>query len=190
MDDGGGSTLVLTACGGAASSTPGMVPAEPFGKSGTSPIKHVILVIQENRSFDNLFAHFPGANGATRGKMKVKEGSKYIDKWQTLKQHSIVLDTDLQHCHKAFEEAYDGGKMDGFNLEGKGACPTAPQAGSLPYQYVEESQIAPYWDIADQWVLADDLFQSQGSGSSGAPGSDSRRHVRQGCRLHPARPKA
>ena len=81
------STLVLTACGGAASSTPGMVPAEPFGKSGTSPIKHVILVIQENRSFDNLFAHFPGANGAARrGKMKVKEGSKYIDKWQTLER--------------------------------------------------------------------------------------------------------
>lgn len=159
------STLALAGCGGAASSTPGLVPAGPFGKSGTSPIQHVVLIIQENRSFDNLFAHFPGANGATRGKMKVKQGSKYVDKWQTLKQHSIIMDTDLQHCHKAFEEAFDGGKMDGFNLEGKGACPTAPQAGTLPYQYVEESQIAPYWDIADQWVLADDLFQSQGSGS-------------------------
>ena len=34
-----------------------------------------------------------------------------------------------------------------------------------PYQYVQPAQIAPYWDIAKQWVLADEMFQTQGSGS-------------------------
>jgi phospholipase C len=82
-----------------------------------------------------------------------------------LKSHALVLGTDLQHCHSAFETEYDGGKMDGFNLIGKGVCPTAKPAGTLPYQYVEESQIQPYWDIAEQWVLADAMFQTQGSGS-------------------------
>ena len=31
------------------------------------PIKHVVFLIKENRSFDNLFGRFPGANGATVG---------------------------------------------------------------------------------------------------------------------------
>ncbi len=125
---------------------------------------NVIIIVQENRSFDNLFAGFPGANGATRGKKKVKQGGKYVDKWQTLQSHSLVMPTDLQHCHKAFETDYDGGKMDGFNLEGKGSCPNGKPAGTLPYQYVSIGDRAVLV-IAKQWVLADDMFQSQGSGS-------------------------
>ncbi len=31
----------------------------------TSPIKHVVVLIQENRSFNNLFATYPGADGTT-----------------------------------------------------------------------------------------------------------------------------
>lgn len=56
--------------------------------------------------------------------------------------------------------------MDGFNLVHFGVChqPGNP-AGTAPYQYVEKDQIEPYWDIAEQWVLADHMFQTQGSGS-------------------------
>ena len=42
-------------------------------------------------------------------------------------------------------------------------CPGT--AGKRPYQYVNPKQIAPYWDIAKQYVLADQMFQTQGSGS-------------------------
>ena len=75
------------------------------------------------------------------------------------------MPNDLQHCHSAFEKEYDGGKMDGFNLIDKGSCPHGKPAGTQPYQYVEESEIEPYWDIAKQWVLSDAMFQTQGSGS-------------------------
>jgi phospholipase C len=152
--------MALGACGGGMSPTGGGMPFARPG-SGSSPIQHVVLIVQENRSFDNLFAKFPGANGATRGKEKLSGG----DKWVTLKATSLVIGYDLQHCHKAFETDYDGGLMDGFNLEGKGACPQAPPAGKAPYQYVKPSEIAPYWDIAKQWILADNMFQTQGSGS-------------------------
>jgi phospholipase C len=157
-------SLALAACSGG-SSLPQATSLGSLGRAGSSPIQHVVILVQENRSFDNLFALFPGANGATRGKMKVKQGGKYVDKWVTLKSQSLVLDTDLQHCHKSFETDYDAGKMDGFNLEGKGACPNGQPAGTLPYHYVKQTDIQPYWDIAQHWVLADGMFQSQGSGS-------------------------
>ncbi len=156
--------LALGACGGTAS-LPTRTPVEPEGRSASSPIKHVVLIVQENRSFDNFFALFPGAHGATRGRAKEPKGNGYVDKWVTLKASPLIISTDLQHCHNAFVTDYDGGKMDGFYLEGKGSCPTGAPAETLPYQYVQESQIKPYWEIAKHWVLADEMFQTQGSGS-------------------------
>jgi phospholipase C len=159
--------LTLGGCGGGASSLPGGgASLQPRAPSGSSPIKNVIVIVQENRSFDNFFARFPGADGATRGKMKLKQGGKYVDRWQNLQSHALVTPFDIQHCHAAFLTQYDGGKMDGFNLVSKGACGTQGKpVGKGAYQYVEESQIQPYWDIAQQWVLADHMFQTQGSGS-------------------------
>ena len=59
--------------------------------------------------------------------------------------------------------------MDGFNYEPEGICPRAGAGGRLPstfpYQYVNPADIAPYWDMAEQYVLADAMFQTQGSGS-------------------------
>ncbi len=135
-------------------------------RAAGSPIAHAVLIVQENRSFDDFFARFPGADGATRGLMKVKQGSKYVDQWVTLKAHSLIMSQDVAHCHSSFETSYDDGKMDGFNLVPVGPCGReGPPAGTLVYQYVEESAIAPYWRMARQWVLADHMFQTQGSGS-------------------------
>ncbi len=127
------------------------------GPSGSTPISHVVIVIQENRSFDDLFATFPGADGATHGKT---EGGGQVP----LKKVALDYPCDFGHSYSGFLTDYDGGKMDGFNLEG--GSPKCPgQAGTRPYQYVDPAQIAPYWDMAEQYVLADHMFQTQGSGS-------------------------
>ena len=160
--------FALGACGGGGGGSDSPFATRSIaGRNATSsPIQHVVIVIQENRSFDNLFATFPGASGATRGKARVKKGGRYIDKWVPLKATSLALSTDLQHCHKTFETEYDDGKMDGFNYEVKGPCGgRGIHAKLLAYQYVQESDIEPYWEIARQWVLADHMFQTQGSGS-------------------------
>jgi len=34
-----------------------------------TPIRHVVFIVKENRSFDHMFGRFPGANGATHGKI-------------------------------------------------------------------------------------------------------------------------
>ena len=148
----------------------GIAPAwitSPSGlqKAGSSPIKHIVLVIQENRSFDNFFAKFPGAHGASRGREKIKQGGKYVDRWVTLKPQPLKNGTDLEHCRPAYVTDYDNGKMDGFNLEVATACGSGTLAGHKPYHYVRERDIQPYWDIARKWVLGDEMFQTQGSGS-------------------------
>ncbi len=64
--------LALSACasgGSGSTSAPLPPPAARVHHRGSpsTPIQHVIIVIQENRSFDNLFATFPNANGTTTG---------------------------------------------------------------------------------------------------------------------------
>lgn len=162
---------VVLAAGGCANGSQALLPgslsfSEPHG-SATSPIQHVVLIIQENRSFDNLFATFPRARGTTVGHWKTATGERK----QPLKAGNLYLPTDITHCSAAFKIAYDGGKMDGFNRERKGVCGPGGKigdgtlAGVYAYQYVSPSLIEPYWDIARRWVLADELFQTQGSGS-------------------------
>ena len=59
----------FVACGGGLGGPE--TPSSAAGRIGVrkqSPIKHVVVVIQENRSFDNFFATFPGADGTTTGK--------------------------------------------------------------------------------------------------------------------------
>jgi phospholipase C len=151
-----GSLLLLTACGSEISA--GSDHSRYFPTVGTQPprrIEHVVVVIHENRSFDNLFATFPGADGATAGKMSNGQTVK-------LKKSNLEYPYDLAHSWQSYIDDYDGGKMDGFDLEGGG---DGHEAGMAPYQYVDPKQIAPYWDIAKAYVLSDHMFQTQGSGS-------------------------
>jgi phospholipase C len=159
--------FVLAACGGsdlpAAPGTQRLAAANgqrlTLLSSGSSPISHVVIVIQENRSFDDLFATFPGADGTTVGRSKNGSGYQYIP----LKKSPLKLRCDLRHSYNRYLSDYDGGKMDGFNSEGgSGHCTGLETA---PYQYVNPTQIKPYWKIAQTYVLADHTFQTQGSGS-------------------------
>src|ERR1700685_4211069 len=63
--------VAFTACGGTSSSgwpaTSSVLPqSRPSNVSGKY-IDHVVILIQENRSYDNLFARFPGGDGAKQG---------------------------------------------------------------------------------------------------------------------------
>jgi phospholipase C len=131
------------------------------GDTGT-PIKHVVFVIQENRSFNNLFMGFPGATTAKYG--YDQSGNKI-----EIKARDLGAQFDLGHASAAFFAACDGTgklpgtdcKMDGWNNEGaSGHYPANPA-----YSYVPEKEIAPYWAMAQQYVLADDAFASNLDGS-------------------------
>ena len=130
------------------------------GSGGSGAIKHVIVVIQENRSFDALFATFPGANGATQGRIKTPSGTQYV----TLQKADLREPCDFGHSWLTYRRDWDKGRMDAFNLEGGGEkCPG--KTGLAAYQYADPKQVAPYWSIAQQYVLGDAMFATQGSGS-------------------------
>jgi phospholipase C len=117
---------------------------------GRTKIKHVVVVIQENRTLDNLFHGFPGADTAS-------SGITHTGQAVPLTPGPLEEPYDLGHSHANFETEYDGGKNDGFD-----EVPTSPQSTSTaPYQYVYQSEVQPYFDIAHQFVLGDHMFASQ-----------------------------
>jgi len=65
-------------------------------KDTTTPIKHVVVIMMENRTFDSFFGRFPGANGVVEPRA------------------SNPLEGDNDHTSPAALAAIDGGKMDGF----------------------------------------------------------------------------
>ncbi len=157
-------TVAAASCAGPPTSANAPAASRGFSPAtGSQYISHVVVMIQENRSFDNLFATFPGAAGATQGKMKTPSGYTYVP----LQKTSLNYPCDFGHSYNGVIKDYDGGAMDGFGLEGGGKkCPG--QQGTAPYQYVDPLEIVPYWQIAETYVLGDHMFQTQGSGSFSA----------------------
>lgn len=133
-------------------------------------IQHVVVIIQENRSFNNLFMGYPGALTRTYG----FAGTKPVPILQRTLQASIG---DISHCWEDAMAAWDGGKMDHFDLEHAESfpianCPSLFNDGDpvgtsgrwSPYVFVPHDgpdyvkEAGPYWKMAMQYVLADHYF--------------------------------
>jgi phospholipase C len=110
-----------------------------------SPIQHIVVIMQENRSFDNLFNGFPGADTAQSG----------MSGGQSVQLTPIALDDprDLGHSHPDWWRDWDYGAMDGFARSGN-------NPSTLAYSYVPEQDVEEYWTLAKQYVLGDRMFQS------------------------------
>ncbi len=87
----------------------------------------------------------------------------------TLHSQDLATYWDIDHSAAGFFAACDGQgplpgthcKMDGWNNETVNYG--APK--NFAYAYVPQSQIAPYWTMANQYVLADHMFASNLDGS-------------------------
>ena len=157
-------SLVLLA---AASCAPGSQPSLPYmqnGKAvralagtGAGKITHVIYVVQENRSFDNLFQGYPGAD-------TVSTGLNSYGQTVALQPSSLKTVYVIDHSAYAMFAACNGTgtlpgtqcRMNGFNNEATYGGPANPQ-----YVYVPHNESKPYFDMAHEWVVGDRMFQSQ-----------------------------
>ncbi len=170
--------LALSGCTAGAPGGPVTLPAAdaqramPFVSRdvAASKIKHVVIIVQENRTFDNLFQGFPGADTQPYG---------YDSSGRKVNLQPVGLNTtwDMEHSSSSFLDACDGQgsfpgtdcKMDGFDKESAGCggpgepkCPDRYPA----YSYVPQSETKPYFDMGKQYVLADRMFESNFDGSS------------------------
>lgn len=176
--------VALSACGGAGTNAPGPTlpyaslqsretaakgSALPLNDPARGKIQHVVIVVQENRSFNNLFYGFPGATTATYG---------YNNSGQKIALQPVVLETnwDIEHDSYGYEAACNGTgsipgtdcQMNGFDQEyygcggRSGPCPNQ----NPPYSYVPHSETKPYFAIGKQYVLADQMYASNFDASS------------------------
>ncbi len=160
------SAAMLASCGGSAAGPPPAPGGPPGGPPGKRyhQIHHVVIIIQENRSVDNLFQGFPGADTQSYG--FDRSGDKI-----TLKPVPLEAAWDFHHDSTSFLNACDGQgaypgtncKMDGFDKEywdcGKAGYPQCPNANP-PYSYVPRDETQPYFFIGKHYVFADEMFPS------------------------------
>jgi phospholipase C len=149
--------------------------AQASVKTGLQKIEHIIIIMQENRSFDTYFGTYPGADG-----FPIQDG----------KFTTCIPDPKTSSCVYPFHDSADknfggphgqanasadtnDGKMDGFIAQaekGKAGCDTTDNPacghGSTDVMgYHDAREIPNYWAYAQNFVLQDRMFEPNASWS-------------------------
>ena len=113
------------------------------------PIQHIVILVKENRSFDNYFGTFPGADGSRTGQTSDGQTIPLLH----TPDHTL---TDINHAGDAARVAVNGGRMNGFDkLEG------AIQDGQdIALSQLYQSDIPNYWRYASTFTLDDHFFST------------------------------
>ena len=137
------------------------VTGPPFGGGDpnvatSSPVKHLIVVVFQNRSFDHLFGHYTPPSGQT---VEVANPSS-LGWTQTDANGASVSPTlltdpnsaDLPHNHANYLASYNNGSMNGF----------AAEEGAQSMGYFDSSTmgVSTFYSYATQFALADNYFSS------------------------------
>ena len=118
----------------------------PGGEVGKY-IKHVVVIVQENRTFNDIFAGFKGADSSLYG--YTHTGAKVRLRAITFKGPDI-----LHNWGNAMAD-WNGGRMNGFD---RSLYTNGRPAGTYTYAYLQHKLVAPYWTMAREYVLADHMF--------------------------------
>jgi phospholipase C len=152
--------------------------ARAADRDGIHKIRHVVIIMQENRSFDNYFGTYPGADGIPMkdGVPTVcnpDPGTKICVKpYHDTRNHNAGGPHDTVDAIKDI----DGGKMDGFERQARKGrflachntdnpgCSLTPAAPDV-MGYHDWHEIPNYWDYARNFVLQDHMFEADNSWS-------------------------
>lgn len=139
-----------------------------------TPIQHVVVIFQENQSFDHYFATYPyAANLAGEPPFHAASGTPTVNGLsETLRTHNpnseqpwrisrsqsvlVIAACDNDHSYTAEQKAYDRGLADKF-VESTGSrdkgCPKNFVMG-----YVDGNTVTAVWNLAQHFVLNDNFF--------------------------------
>ena len=156
----------VTACG----------PSSPVSASGIHKIKHVIVIMQENRSFDSYFGTFPGADGIPMSRGVPQVCSPDPATGACDKPYPDHADINGGGPHGQVNAIGDvaGGRMNGFVAQvstAKKGCanPNDPACTNSVVPdvmgYHTASDIPNYWTYAKDFVLQDHMFEPNSSWS-------------------------
>ena len=148
----GGALVSLNGCGGTSG---GSTPPPPPGK-----IQHVVVIVQENRTPDNLFQD-PVLIG--RGADIAQSGTDSKGNTIQLRNQNLAWTYNPDHSHNDFNLMCDLNsvsgqcQMDGADLN-PADCPTGTQ--HCTFSYVVPTEVQPYFQMAEQYTFADRMFQT------------------------------
>jgi phospholipase C len=177
-----GSMAVLLAAGGTI--TPVSAHAQSGGSTAT-PIKHLVVIFQENVSFDHYFGTYPNAtnpqgeprftaapgtpsvNGYTDGLLKnnpnalntTLNGAGAANPFRLDRSQAATADQD--HDYTPEQEAFDHGLMDGFpKFTGTPGPPPAGLAtpAGLVMGYFDGNTVTAIWNYAQHYALDDNSY--------------------------------
>lgn len=123
---------------------------------GATPIQHVVIILQENRTLENIFHGYPGANTVNTG---LDSNGNPV----TLQPARLMTPYDPAHRYTNWLAEYNNGGMNGFNNETLDFGSGAP--ANYAYEYAMQSDVQPYWNMAQNGVLGDETFADHRSQS-------------------------
>jgi phospholipase C/outer membrane protein assembly factor BamB len=154
--------------------TASLVASPQSALTGIHKIQHVIVIMQENRSFDSYFGTYPGADG-----IPMKTGVPTVcvpdpDSGQCVKPYHTtnIVNIGGQHQEKDEVADIDGGKMDGFIKQaeevgpvfcyplGSQCSPSLKGGATTVMGYHTTAELPNYWDYARNYVLNDHMFET------------------------------
>ncbi len=140
---------------------------------GIHNIQHVVMIMQENRSFDTYFGTYPGANGIPAGTCVPDplHGGCALPYHNPQEKNNGAI-----HSSLAAAEDIAGGKMDGFlNVPERGCSPSTKKCkicnetlthGCIDVTgYHDAREIPNYWTYAQNFALQDNMFEGVSSWS-------------------------
>ena len=174
---------IALAGGGAAATAATAATAAPKAPSHSgwppptaTPIKHLVVIFQENVSFDHYFATYPRATNTDGNPFHAKPGTPSVNGLsgalltsnpneynpQRLTP-SEALTCDQDHGYTAEQGAYDGGLMDKF-VQDTGNSSCAAPAYSTPglvMGYYDGNTVTALWNYAQRFAMSDNSFDTE-----------------------------
>jgi Phospholipase C len=131
------------------------LPASSAGAEATNKIAHLVVLMQENHTFDNYFGTFPGAAGSSPNVCMPKARTNPAD---CISPFHIGLPRtqDPDHGKISALKAFNDGAMNGFVW----AQTDRKLSGTAPMGYWDGRDLPLYWNLATDYVLADRFFSS------------------------------
>ncbi len=159
-----------------------------------TPIKHVVVIFDENESFDHYFGTYPYAANTDGSTFRAKAGTPKVNGLYTSitktgpagplltsnpneynpqrLTHSEALTCDQNHSYLPEQEADDGGKMDKFVQE-TGSSATCNNGFSAEYEspglvmdYYDGNTVTALWNYAQNFAMSDNDYDTDFGPSS------------------------